>query len=245
MGSRRHYPNAPITEAVIDLRTKLPPDVKVADLQKVQAGQEEKYPTKLDRYLATGQMEIGDQVSASATKKHVGYMFKSNDGKQIFQGRLDGFTMSRLAPYQDWEKFRDEARKQWDRYRSVASPQEVVRVAVRYINRIDIPLPLGDFSEYLRTVPVVSPDLSQELAGYYMRLRIPIPEIKSECILSEAIVEPAASDVVSVVLDIDVFRTEAVPDEDGDLWDFVEELRIRKNSVFESCITEKTRRLFQ
>lgn len=245
MGSRRHYANAPITEAVIDLRAELPTDVTVADLQKVQAGQEVEYPTKLDRNLAVGQMEFGEQVSASATKKHVGYLFRSRDEKQIFQGRLDGFTMSRLAPYQDWEKFRDEARKQWNVYRSVVSPQRVVRVAVRYINRIDIPLPLGDFREYLRTVPEVSPDLSQKLAGYIMRLEIPLPEIKSMCILNEAIVKPATRDVVSVVLDIDVFRTEAVPDQDEELWDFIKELRIRKNSVFESCITEKARSLFQ
>lgn len=245
MCTGRHYPNAPITEAIIDLRVELAPDITVTDLEKIQVGQEDAYPTKLNRNVAMGQMRVGPHVSASATAEQVGYVFKSRGGKQVFQGRLDGFTMSRLAPYECWEAFRDEARRQWDVYRAAVSPQRVVRVAVRYINRIDIPLPMVDFKNYLRTVPEVSPDLPQGVAGYFMRLVIPLQDIKSRCLLNEAVVEPAAPNVVSVILDIDVFRTEDVPaDEDG-LWEFIEELRLRKNLVFEACITDKARELFR
>ena len=127
----------------------------------------------------------------------------------------------------------------------VASPQRIVRVAVRYVNRIDIPLPLGDFNEYLRTVPEVSPDLPQGLAGYFMRLEIPMDDIKSRCLVNEAIIEPSVPNVVSVVLDIDVFRTEDLPTEEDEIWSFIEDLRARKNSVFEACITDKARELFQ
>jgi uncharacterized protein (TIGR04255 family) len=77
---------------------------------------------------------------------------------------LDGFAMSRLAPYENWNAVRDEARRLWDIYRSIAKPSKLIRLAVRYINRIDMPLPLGDFKDYLRTVPDVSPDLPQGLA---------------------------------------------------------------------------------
>ena len=245
MGTQRHYPNAPIAEAIIDLRVELATDITVADLEKVQVGQEDAYPTRLDRNVVRGQMQVGRRVSASATTEQIGYVFRSRDEKQIFQGRLDGFTMSRLSPYQCWESFRDEARRQWNIYRAAVSPQRITRVAVRYINRIDIPLPLEDFSDYVRTVPEVSPDLPQELAGYFMRLDIPMEDIKSRCLLNEAMVEPAAPNVVSVILDIDVFRTEDVPTEEDGLWGFIEELRSRKNSVFEACITDKARELFQ
>ena len=245
METQRHYANAPITEAVIDLRVELPTHTTVADLEKLQAGEKEAYPTKLDLNFVTGQMKVGPQVSASTTTKPVGYLFKSGDERQVFQGRLDGFTMSRLAPYECWETFRDEARRLWNVYRGAVSPQRVVRVAVRYTNRIDIPLPLRDFKDYLRTVPEVSTDLPQGLAGYFMRLDIPMEDIRSRCLLNEAIIEPAAPNVVSVVVDIDVLRTEALPTEEEDIWAFFEKLRIKKNSVFEACITDKARELFQ
>lgn len=245
MATQRHYANAPITEALIDLRVELPTHITIADLEKLQVGEEESYPTKQDLNLVTGRMKVGPQVSASATTKPVGYLFKSGDERQIFQGRFDGFTMSRLAPYGCWDTFRDEARRLWNVYRAAVTPQRVVRVAVRYTNRIDIPLPLRDFKDYLRTVPEVSPDLPQGLAGYFMRLDIPLEDIKSRCLLNEAIIEPAAPNVVSVVVDIDVFRTEDLPTQDDAIWRFIEELRVKKNSVFEACITDQARELFQ
>jgi uncharacterized protein (TIGR04255 family) len=245
MSSARHYPRAPITEALIDLRVELPPEVAVSELQNAHAGQEADYPGVEQANVAVGHMEVGKHVATSASTKHVGYWFRSADGKQVYQSRLDGFTMSRLAPYESWEPFRNEARRLWDVYRSVAKPAKVIRLAVRYINRIDIPLPLGDFKEYLRTVPEVSPDLPQGLARYFMQLAIPQDDIKSMVLLNETIIEPAAQNVVSIVLDIDIFRAAELPTEEEAVWGFLEELRARKNEVFEACITDKARELFK
>ena len=59
---------------------------------------------------------------------------------------------------------------------------------------------------YLRTVPEVSPDLPQGLAGYFMRLAIPQPDLRSMVLVNEAIIPPAKTNAVSVVLDIDLFQ---------------------------------------
>lgn len=134
MPTQRHYPKAPITEAIIDLRADLPDGTSVADLERVHIGQEVAYPIKRNRALNVVQGQIGEQGAAAACSKHIGFLFASQDGKSLFQARLDGFTMSRLAPYERWESFRDEARRLWDVYRSVAKPIKVIRVAVRYIN---------------------------------------------------------------------------------------------------------------
>jgi uncharacterized protein (TIGR04255 family) len=245
MTSQRHYKNPPITEAIIDIRVELSPKFAVSGLNKAHNGLEGDYPTVQERHAAFGQMQIGPQVSATAGSQHIGYLFRSCDDKQIYQARLDGFTMSRLAPYENWKALRDEARRLWDIYRSVAKPAKVTRLAVRYINRIDIPLPLKDFKDYLRTVPEVSPDLPQGLAGYFMQLTVPLEDIKSLALINETIIESASENVVSVVLDIDVFRTADLPADEENMWTFFEELRACKNHIFEACITDKTRELFQ
>jgi uncharacterized protein (TIGR04255 family) len=244
MTCHRHYRKPPITEAIIDLRVILPPESGIPDLDKDHAGEESTYPATEKLYMAFGHMEIGPQVSATAGSQHIGYVFRSGDGKQIYQARLDGFTMSRLAPYENWISFRTEARRLWDIYRFATEPTTVARVAVRYINRIDIPFPFHDLKEYLRTTPEVSPDLPQELEGYFMHLKIPLEDIKSRAMINQTIIEPAAPNVVSVVLDIDIFRTADLPPDDEDIWDFFEELRVRKNHVFEACITDSARVLF-
>ena len=246
MAVQRHYPKAPITEAIIDLRVELTDGVTVGDLESVHVGQESAYPTKRNITRAVLQGQIGDQgAAAAASSKPIGFLFTSQDEKQVFQVRLDGFTMSRLAPYERWEPFRDEAHRLWDVYRSVANPKKVVRLAVRYVNRLNLPLPFGDFKEYLKTVPEVSPELPQGLAGFFMQLAIPQEDIKSVALLNEAIIEPTVPNTVSVVLDIDVFRTDDLPYGEDGVWAFFETLRDRKNEVFEACITDRARELFE
>ncbi len=242
---QRHYPNPPITEALIDLRVELPERVTVADFEKIYAEEKSAYPVKKNRNLVIGQMQVGEQVAASTSSKHIGFIFTSPDEKQVFQARLDGFTMSRLAPYESWNVFCAEARRLWDRYRSVVEPDKLVRLALRYINRLDLPAPVRDLKDYLRTVPEVSPDLPQDLAGYFLRLRIPMEDIKSTLLVNQTIIEPSGPNVVSVVLDNDLFRDAEVPQNEDEVWNFFEDLRICKNDVFEASITERTRELFK
>jgi len=244
--AKRHYPKAPIVEAVIDLRVELPAQLPVEDLARAQTGEEANYPV-IERVDETvGQMMVGPQLSsASASRQLVGFLFRSADGKQLYQARKTGFSMSRLTPYPDWPEFRHEARRLWDVYRAIAQPTKVVRVAVRYINRIDIPLPLNDFGEYLRTVPQVSPDLPQGLVGYFMQLVLPVEDLKSQAVINETIIDPVQPNTVPVVLDIDIFRTDVLPATEDDMWAFIEQLRDAKNRVFEACITDKARELFQ
>jgi len=231
---------------MIDLRVELPEGTGVNELEKVHQGLESAYPARKDRILNEFQGQFGDQGAAAAARSiHVGFLFISRDEKQIFQARLDGFTMSRLAPYERWEPFRDEARRLWDVYRSVAKPTKLTRLAVRYINRLDLPLPVADLKDYLRTVPEVSSDLPQNLAGYFMQLRIPQEDVNSLLLVNQAIIDPAKPGVASVVLDIDVFRVDELPTNETGIWEFLEQLRVRKNDVFEACITNKARELFK
>jgi len=243
--SGKHYPKAPITEAVIDLRVELPSEVSAGSLERAHNGEETRYPIVEPLMSNVGQMVFGPQASASASSTPTGFLFRSDDKKQIYQARLDGFTMSCLAPYKHWEEFRSEGQRLWNIYRSVTQPAKVVRMAVRYINRINIPLPVNDFGEYLRTVPQVSADLPQGLAGYFMQLMLPLPDIKGYALINETIIDPASPNVVSIVLDIDIFRTDDLPSAEKDLWTLLEQFRHVKNNVFEACITDKARGLFR
>jgi uncharacterized protein (TIGR04255 family) len=240
----KHYSRSPLTEAVIDLRVKLSREVELETLASIQSVRKKDYPTRQDRIALQGQFTTDPKAPpATASRTHIGYSFTSIDKRQIVQARLDGFAFSRLAPYESWESFRDEARQWWDTYRTVTKPEEVIRVAVRYINRLDLPLPLEDFTDYLRTTPEVSPDLPQLLSGYFMQLQIPQEDLRGMLILNQTIVPPPNPQTVSILLDIDLFRESDIPREENELWDFFEQLRVRKNEVFEACITEQMRGL--
>jgi uncharacterized protein (TIGR04255 family) len=248
MTSYRNYTKASITEALIDLRVEFSSEVVLSSLKELQHNIESDYPIVEEMIIAEGLFQAGSSVTATTSQRPLGYRFSSSDSKRILQARLDGFTFSQLEPYSNWETLRDEARRLWTFYCSVTQTQTVQRVAVRYINRLDLPIDSSgslDFKNYLRTVPEISPNLPQGLSDYFMQLQIPQDDLQASLVLNEAIIPPVKPDTVSVLLDIDLFSTVDFPAASEATWDLLEKFRDRKNEVFEASITDSTRRLLK
>lgn len=241
------FDKAPITEALLDMRAKLPTGVDLARLATFQDAVKDLYPTKRERtsWQSSFQLKPGEPPEiVHPSGGPDGYLFTSRDGKQIVQARLDGFTFNRLKPYDEWKSFRDEARQQWERYVEIAAPEIVSRVALRYINRIEIPMPLKDFREYVLTGPEIAPKIPQGLAGFFMRLVIPDEKSKSMAIVTQTMEDPTAQ-VLPLILDIDVFREAPFDVRRNDMWEVFEQLRKYKNEIFFNSITDKTKELFK
>lgn len=245
MTLRRHYTKPPIIEAVIDIRAELSPDFQIENLAVIHEQIKAAYPSREDVTMFQANIQFRPEGKVNSAQTQLGYLFRSADKKQIVQVRTNGFTFSRLNPYESWNSLRDEARNLWAVYKRVAKPIRAIRVAVRYINRIDIPFPMVDMRDYLRTFPEISPELPQVMAGFVMHILIPIETFGGTLSLLEAAVPSPGPDISSINLDIDLFK-ESTADFDSDekVWDLLEHLRDKKNEIFEKCITDKARELF-
>jgi uncharacterized protein (TIGR04255 family) len=184
------YEYAPITEALIDIRVELPASVPVEMLERLHDTVKDRYPAKKKRIHVEGLFSAGEEIGAFARQTLAGFAFESENHRQIFQARLDGFTFSRLRPYGNWSELRAEARRLWDIYRDAVHPLRMTRVAVRYINQIDIPLAGVDYKDYFRTTPEVSPDLPQALSGFFMQLHFPQVDFGGMLTLTQTSVPP-------------------------------------------------------
>jgi uncharacterized protein (TIGR04255 family) len=244
MQARRYYSKAPITEAIIDFRVVLSSDSTLANLCDLFPQLATDYPRQENSVIVESQITGGASVGAFANQTQVGYVYSSDDHKQILNAGLGGFTFSRLAPYDCWENFRDEAQRLWDIYDQAVRVEQVHRIAVRYVNRLDIPLPFDDFKDFLRTVPEVSSDLPQGLSGYFMQLQMPQVDVGAMAIISQAMMPPQVPDCVSVILDIDIFQ-EQLTFSGSNFWESLERLHAQLDVVFEACITDKTRELIK
>jgi len=244
MGTRRIDPNAPISEATIHLLVKPAEGVSLAELVRCHEGEEEAYPHRREVQMAMGQFEVGSRVSAAASAQHVGFVFTSSDQKQVYQVRVDGFSFSRLAPYESWEPFCKEARRLWQIYRERLKPSAVSRLAVRYVNRLDIPGERVEINDYLRTMPEIAEGLPQKLDGYFMQLQIPVDDIRCKLLLNETIGQSPKPGCLSLILDIDLFRVDDIPNDEQSIWELFELLHARKNDIFEACITDRARETF-
>ena len=239
----RHYDNAPIKEAIIDIQLGRS-SVTLANFESTEISPPHGYAERRKLMVNELRGELdGDLLTATAKQDHMGYAFIGGEGKHVVQFRVNGFTFSRLAPYQTWKQLRSEARTLWDAYRQVVGMLPVVRVGLRYVNQLDLPMPLRDFRDFIRSYPEISSDLPQQLAGFFMQVQLPQEDIGAMLILNEAMVPPSSPKVTSVVLDIDVFKEGLKLDSDEEVWNTLEVLRLRKNLVFEGCITNNTREL--
>lgn len=244
------YKNSPITEALIDFRTSQTTHASEGDvlnLAQANRGREEDYPTPEELYFFEGMFSTDASPIAHATKSHIGYKFTSADRRYIFQPTTVGFTVNRLAPYEAWESFQDEAKKLWNNYLELAKVTTVTRIAVRYINKINLPLPFNDFRDYLSTLPEVSSAMPTALSSYFMQLQIPLPTHEARVILTQALLEPSKENVATVLLDLDVFKENLLIElssSGGSEWKILDELHEEAGLIFEACITDETRRLF-
>jgi uncharacterized protein (TIGR04255 family) len=241
------FPKAPIKEAVLDLRAELPPTVRLDRLSTFQERIRERYPQKRERkhWEATLGFNEGGLQTPVSKGGIDGFLFSSSDGLNTVQARLDGFTFNRLHPYDRWETFRDEAKGLWEHYLQVATPTAVKRLALRYINRLELPLPFKDFKEYILTTPEISPALPQGLKTFFMRLEIPHESYQAVAIITETMEAPSSTLRLPVILDIDVIRETTVSPSSSEIWQVFEQLRDFKNEIFFNSITEKAKELFR
>jgi len=244
----RVFPNAPITEALLDIRVELSKDI---DLSKIATfhgfikdrfpEKQERIPFKVDIKVSSGELPTAIPTSGEPD----GYFFRSPNENKIAQARLDGFTFNKLKPYEKWELFRDEARKLWGLYCQVTSPIRITRIALRYINKIEIPLPMGDFKEYIKTIPEIAPGLPQGLERFFMQLVIPNEEIQATAIINQTMQPPTPNQKLPLIFDIDVWKLTNYKSDDEEMWKEFEKLRIFKNNIFSKSITKKAEELFQ
>lgn len=241
-----HYSKAPIKEAIIDIKVELSSGLRFEDLQAIKKHVSSDYPRQETRNLGEGMFQFGPSVQASAQQKPWALMFRNEANTQILQVRLDGFTFSRLEPYEDFEHLRDEARRLWDIYRELVRPKNITRVAVRYINQLNLPGAKVEPEEYLNIFPHISDRLPAELRDfgpYLMNLHMYQHDLKGFLVLNEALTPPPGPDVISIVLDFDLYVEKPPLTDEQELWAFFEKLRERKNLYFEASITNKTREL--
>lgn len=242
------FPHAPIKEALLDIRVELPKETSLKDLQSIYDSIKERFSEKKQKMSYEGgfkMLEKGGTETLPTSGKPDGYLFRCPGENKIVQSRLDGFTFNKLKPYEDWEKFRDEAHSLWDKYFEIAKPAKIIRLGLRYINEIEMPLPMKNFREYILTIPVIAPKLPQSLSGFFMQLTVLNHDIDAEAIITETIKRPTANKKLPFILDIDVFRNTDYNENKSEIWDEFEKLRAFKNDIFINSITEKTKELFK
>ena len=241
MSDYPHLRNAPIVEALIDIQVGLPPEVSTTDIGAISEKLKD-YPEIRHLRGFTIGFRLGQSPGASHSDEHLGYRFESADGRQVVQVRRDGFTFSKLKKYDSWEEIRSEAYRLWNLYYDIAKPTSLNRIAVRFINQMNLGLPL---EEYLVTPPKIPPNLSGDVTSFLSRIVIVDKSLHASAIITQGLKAIEGNGSAPIILDIDVFKEPTSDVTSEEAWRIIDSFHDFKNRLFFESITDKTKALYK
>ncbi len=241
---RKHLNNAPIVEAVIDIRVFREPVISsdtFADLIP-SIGQKYSAVQSIHSFEARFGIESGKVIDPAHRRADFGWRYQA--GTEVAQFRVDGFTFSKLEPYTDWDDVFGEAFRLWEIYLRLAKPAQLSRIAVRYINRMRVS-GSRSINDYLEAPPMLPAPIPPVMKEFLTRVHVADEPRNSAAVIVQALEPQFDPNVMSLLLDIDAYHELNADPTDPELPALFQRLRELKNEIFYASITEKSAEMYQ
>lgn len=235
MAAIRHLRNAPITEALIDLRVIPRPGLDPSVFREAAKTLASRFPLVEERRDTEAMLQVvgGGKVSADMKDLGIqGLVFKSPDITRLVQFRRDGFTLNHLKPYQGWDVIFPEAMELWQLYEQLAKPMGITRIAVRYINRLEFPVSPIDMDDYCLTGPRFPEGVADDYSAWTSRIVLVKVSQRLNALVTQSLEQRLPTDLPSLLLDIDAFRVGEIEGGIEEIKAHFANLRQYKNEVF-------------
>lgn len=222
----------------MDLRVVFEAPISKQTLAPLRERVRDRFPNIDERHQFEAHLRAEAGRVAAAETRDLGFhglFFKAPGDAAIAQFRTDGFTFSRLRGYTSADEMFDEALPLWSEYALATNPRAVVRIALRYINRLELAFRDGDpFERFLNAAPTMPAGTPQRVSSFLTR-------VVSHDEAGDAIVTQKLEHSVEradLILDIDVFRIGQFGIEVAGLRPVFASLRELKNRLFFAFLTD-------
>lgn len=239
-----NYKSPPITEAVIGINFSSPiSDDAIDSLIKKFRGN---YPEHQNVSALDVALDVKDQHKPKAdVSQKIGHRLSTADMTQLLIIWPTSFTFSQLAPYPGWEHFIERFVRDWRILKRAVGFQQIGRVGVRFINRVDIPTKesIVEHEKFLNVYPKL-PDFLNPLDAFGVQAVVQLQSIDCVLRLNSAHVPSPLLDHASFVLDLDISNSVNPPQKDDDILQLLNKIQDQKNIIFEACISNSSREIF-
>jgi uncharacterized protein (TIGR04255 family) len=240
-GRHSGYPNPPITEAVIEMR--FAGALKDDDRRKAATKFKAHYPNEGLHVRPTFLLDLHEKAIQVAEEQVI--RRSNRDENEIVLIGSNNFIVSQLAVYPGWSYFFDRFKRDWSLWRKQVGYRRIERIGVRYINRIDIPVENGIVRhECYLNIYIQMPPVLDRVAEYSLQAEVHLPDLQCTAKVNSASVPSPLPESIAFVLDVDIGRTIDVPQKDDEIYDFLAQVRLKKNEIFEACVTDAARERF-
>ena len=238
---------APIVEAVIGVTAR-------AEAAWEESAVSEQFKQRLSEYPnVQSHREIRHEFNLAADAQPEqaihdmgwrGLRCESADKLHVAQFNRDGFTFSRLKPYQSWEQFHQEGLRLWGLYNEIAQPSEIQRIGLRFINRIEFLQDEVKLEDFLENPPKTPRGIEIPFETFLHHNTLTVPGHPYGINVIQTVQPSQGAEAWGVILDIDVFTTESIANRNT-LEQHLTNMRWLKNKVFFGSITTKTLELIK
>lgn len=148
-----------------------------------------------------------------------------------------------LKPEPSWEVIRAEIAAVWDSLRQTLLFLEIEHLSLRYIYRLS--LPLENWESYLNYYPFWGQNFPNNRLGFGISTSLSYHEERDICRVQLLTSRYSLPDKRDLLLDIDYFlaKPRAIPLQDT--LDWLDNAHQQISTIFESCITDNLRQIFE
>ncbi len=246
MAPRRKYRQPPIVEALCELY------FEGSEWDDTVLGQfydqvKPDFPTKHQREIQEAHVMLSPVGEASAGVKRLPpwMQFVAKNENRLIQIGQDVLVINQLRPYPHFEEWEPLIYSSLEKYRKLANPKGVVRLGLRYINRVVIPHAQILMEEYFTVYPQVPRAMGDMHGRFMIRVDLPSQRGGHGVLVTFGSAPPEKPDEIAYLLDLCDILKPVTPLAFDEVNAHVNMAHENIEAAFEGSITDKLRDLFQ
>jgi uncharacterized protein (TIGR04255 family) len=246
MTSTIKYANPPLIEIICDFRFKVKNENDLTMHGLLFEKLAQKYPIKEDVQPSDGDLDVfSKDLQRMMVAKLFGMQYKSNDGKEFVRVTPNYISLHRLAPYPTWEAFFPSIEHVFLTFKNTVNPLSLQGMALRYIDKINIPSKSFDLKEYFQIYPYSTEEISKIINKYSLSVNILYYDERDKLTIKLYNARKSPENQTSIMIDWNYVLVNPSKVSLDNSTDWMNTAHEKIVLVFEQAITEKCRNLFK
>ena len=252
----QQYPNPPIREVICEFRYQEDGKWDGASPGLVYSAMKDEFPRRLveakpavpavppaepPNLLPPGIQQLGLRVISEPSLR----FWRETDESGFFTVAPYRLAVSHSKPYPSWEGFSQIIHQGVRAYQDVLDPLKVIRIGLRYINLINLGQTSARLEDFFEFYPFVGSGIPQGLSGFHCLVQIGFEDGRDTLVLQIANNAGSEGLDAEVILDLDYFLAQPDDFEFAETAEWLENAHSNLESVFEGCLKDSARMLFQ
>jgi uncharacterized protein (TIGR04255 family) len=171
--------------------------------------------------------------------------FLDSDEKKLVQLGQNLLTVNHLKPYDSWEEFSPVIENVFKIYLETAKPKGLRHIAIRYINRIEVPRANISWESLFRLRVLIPQDLPENIEAFLIGVNLPYEDAKDTLRIQLGTVNTEATDIIAMLLEITYIFTQPGEIPLPDVLQRVNVAHKHVENAFESCLTDELKQTFE